>query len=124
MPAIGLATTNTTVYAPVTPIQVISNDLTSKEDIVAYIRTKNWDHAVAIAVMMAESQGNSKAYNPEWHRTCQGSYGLFQVACMHFEKGDDKLSAKTNIDTAYKVYKQSGFKPWTTFTSGAYLAFL
>ena len=79
----------------------------------------DWDVEIAYQVMMAESRGNSDAYNPEWHKGCQGSIGLMQVSCIHAENPDVLFDAETNIAYAYKVYSSkyrdgsmAGWYPW------------
>lgn len=81
-----------------------------------------WDKRVAYAVCMAESGGNPNAAN--WndnHGSCMGSFGLFQIGCIHAGASFD---GKTNVETAYRLYKSSGWSPWTTYTSGKYLKYM
>lgn len=73
--------------------------------------------------MMAESGGNPKAYNPEWHNGCQGSIGLFQLACLH-ASGRDLLDPAVNVQVAYDLYKREGWQPWSAYKNGAYLKYL
>ena len=127
MATIGLIAPHTPLEAPTQEVVaevVYVPDFTTKEGIEAYICSKDWDCKVALAIITAESRHVSWAYNPEWHRGCQGSFGLFQVACLHFKIGEDKLDIKTNIDKAYSIWEKQGFYPWTTFTSGKYKKFL
>lgn len=78
----------------------------------------------AVAVMMAESNFNPNAYNPEWHRGCQGSFGLFQIACVHINPGEDMRDVKQNIQKARQIYLREGWKPWGGYTSGGYKKYL
>lgn len=80
------------------------------------------NYKTAIAVAKAESGLNPQAYNPEWHynaqgeKICQGSYGLFQVSCIHYKEDPTKLyDIDFNIEMAIKIQKASGWKqPWYT----------
>jgi len=79
----------------------------------------------AVAIALAESSGNPKAYNPEMAAGApanQGSYGLWQIYLnAHPEfAGVDLYDPQTNANAAYQVFQQSGFAAWSTFKSGAY----
>lgn len=80
-----------------------------------------WDQRVAYAVCMGESGGNANAYNPEAHKGCNGSRGLFQIACVH---ADSTFDPTGNVNAAIRIYNASGWKPWGAFTSGKYLKYL
>jgi soluble lytic murein transglycosylase-like protein len=71
--------------------------------------------------MKAESGCNPNAYNPESHRTCAGSLGLMQIACIQKESSFDPA---TNIAGAYRIYSQQGFSPWGVYKTGAYIKYL
>ena len=64
------------------------------------------------AIMQAESSCNPNAYNPS------GCYGLFQLY------GQDITDAAANIEAAYSIYLSQGLGAWSTYTSGAYLAYM
>lgn len=76
-----------------------------------YSTKYNWHQETAYKVMMAESGGNPLAYNPEWHKGCQGSYGLFQISCLHGEK-EELLNPIKNTEIAYKLWVSEGWRPW------------
>lgn len=86
-----------------------------------------WNQNVAYAVCMGESSGNSNAYNPEAHKDrygrviCNGSRGLFQIACVHH---DSTFDPSGNISAAVRIYNDSGWSPWGAYTSGKYLRYL
>jgi hypothetical protein len=90
------------------------------------------DLNIAVAIAMAESSGNPNVYNPETGAkggtpAGQGSYGLWQIYLKeHPEFAADNLyDPQTNANDAYEIYsKAGGFSPWTTYTSGAYQAYL
>lgn len=81
----------------------------------------NWNRSVAYGVCMAESGGNANAYNPEAHNGCNGSLGLFQIACVH--GAGSSFDPYVNIEYANKLYTQQGFQPWGAYTNGSYLRF-
>lgn len=87
------------------------------------IRAYDWDDDIAIAVAKAESSLNPKAFNPEWHNGCQGSYSIFQIACIH---DDPKLlkDEDYNIKKAYEIYSKEGWRPWSAYNNGNYLKYL
>lgn len=87
------------------------------------------DLVTAVAIALAESGGNSAAYNPETAAGTppgQGSYGLWQIyRKAHPEFSDwDLTDPQTNANAAFSVYSAAGssFRPWSTFKNGAYVA--
>lgn len=71
------------------------------------------------------------AYNPEWHydrlgnKICQGSFGLMQIACVHYQEDPKKLfDVEFNLAMAKKIYQTSGWKPWGAYTDGGYKKYL
>lgn len=87
----------------------------------------------AVAIALAESGGNPNAHNDKGK---DDSYGLWQINMLG-SLGPDrrkryKIAANTdlfkpeeNARVAYAIYKDNGgFKPWTTFTSGRFQAFM
>jgi len=70
--------------------------------------------AVAVAIALAESGGDSQAMN-----AASGATGLWQI----HPGGDQYLNAQTNAETAFAKYRGAGdrFTPWTTFTTKTYL---
>lgn len=89
------------------------------------------DLVTAVAVALAESGGDSKAYNPEVAAGApigKGSYGLWQIYLhAHPEfANDDLYDPQVNADDAYEIYAKAGnsFQPWSTFKNGAYQAHL
>lgn len=89
------------------------------------------DLSIAVAIALAESGGDSNAYNPETAAGTpegMGSYGLWQIYLNdHPEFRDVNLyDPQTNADAAFSVYQKAGnsFKPWSTFKSGKYQDYL
>lgn len=82
----------------------------------------NWDVNVAKAVCLAESGGNTNAVNlNDWHGTCRGSYGLFQLGCFWISNPTDPVA---NVAKANAIYVSSGWQPWGAYTSGAFRNYL
>jgi hypothetical protein len=70
-------------------------------------------------ISKAESGLNPKNYNPEWHynskgeKICQGSFGLFQIACIHHQQNPTALyDPKLNTQIAIRLYNEEGTRPW------------
>lgn len=93
-----------------------------------------WDTNIAYAVCMGESGGNARAANMgDRHGSCNGSFGLMQVACIHYRNagvyGEDNLfDPKINMDLAYKVYSESRhgnpWMEWGAYSDQRYLKYL
>ena len=82
---------------------------------------------IALAVQRAE---NPRGACEIYHYNSDGTldWGYFQINTVHLKRPGlnlrDLLDCKTNIDFAYQLYRERGFEPWTTFTSGAYRQYL
>lgn len=90
------------------------------------------DLPVAVAVALAESRGNPRAYNPVTALdsgtptntpTGQGATGLWQIYIkVHPEfKGQNLYDPQTNANAAFSIYTAAGssFHPWSTYGTGA-----
>ena len=82
---------------------------------------------VALAIQAAENlKGNCEAY----HHNSDGSldWGYFQINSVHLSRRGvklrDLLDCKANIDFAYQLYSEEGFRPWSTFVGGQYRKFI
>lgn len=86
--------------------------------------TSTSEIAIAVAVALAESGGRPEAT----HVNSNGStdYGLWQVNSIHGFDPNRLLTPTGNGSAAHQVYSEAGNKwtPWSTYKSGAYLAFL
>lgn len=100
-------------------LEVEEEKILSVEEV---IESYDWDSEVAKAVMMAESHGNPEAYNPESHGECSGSIGLFQIACLHDDK-EKLFNEAYNIQRAYELYQEYGWRIWGAYTNKSYLTF-
>jgi hypothetical protein len=79
------------------------------------------DLPTAVAIALAESSGDPAAYNPE------GSVGLWQIYLPDHPEyaGANLTDPQVNANAAFGIYsKARGFRPWTTFGSGAYQKYL
>lgn len=112
----------TTVIATTTPI------IEEQRPFENLIAQYDWDRRIAYQVMLNEGGTNPEIVNPEWHRNyntgekiCQGSYGLFQMACIHAKDPLNPIElkdAKTNIKMAYELYLKEGWWPWSVCKNG------
>lgn len=86
----------------------------------------------AAAIALAESQGNPTAINHT--DPAGGSFGLWQINGVHAPGGSATSASSrpwvasmfdplTNAQEAVALYESQGFKPWSTYTSGAYRAY-
>lgn len=76
----------------------------------------------AVAVALAESGGET---NAQGHNT-DGSTdrGLWQLNTVHKDITDScAYSPSCNATEAYKLFKAQGWRPWSAYNNGAYLAF-
>lgn len=83
------------------------------------------DPNTAVAVAMAESELNPYALNAQdSHKGCKGSYGIFQVGCLHESDPSLLYDVEHNIRRAREIYDERGWKPWGAYTDGRYLAYV
>jgi hypothetical protein len=86
------------------------------------------DIPIAAAVALAESGGNPKSHNST---PPDDSYGLWQINMLGamgparrkqfgITSNEQLFDPSTNAKAAHTVWKGSGWKAWTTYTSGKY----
>lgn len=76
----------------------------------------DWDVSTMMRIMRAESGCNPTNHNyADNHRSCLGSYGLFQIGCVHGLSVAYLSEPANNIASAYKIYKSQGYTAWTTY---------
>lgn len=76
----------------------------------------DWDVNTMMRIMQAESGCNPTNHN--WgdnHRTCKGSFGLFQIGCVHGQSVASLENPATNVAVAYNIFKSQGYRAWTTY---------
>jgi hypothetical protein len=88
---------------------------------------------VVVAIALAESSGNPSAYNG---RPPDASYGLWQINMygnlgparreqFNLSSNEDLFNPSINAAAAYAISNGgSNFRPWATYTSGAYQRYL
>ncbi len=75
-----------------------------------------WPQQTAMTICEMESGGVATASNwKDSHEGCNGSFGLFQIGCLHGVDREDLYDPATNIKVAYQLWKENGFKPWSTY---------
>lgn len=82
--------------------------------------------------MMAIARAENRNCDPlnhnlsatENHRVCIGSYGVLQVACVHFRPDEDRNDTATVVKVAYRVWQNGGYSPWSMYRNGRYKEFL
>jgi hypothetical protein len=91
------------------------------------------DLTVAVAVAMAESGGDTRAHNPV---PPDDSYGLWQINMIgslgparrdefDLDSNRELFDPEENAKAAWEISGHGdSFRPWTTYTSGAYKQFL
>lgn len=96
-------------------------------DIEKYICDK-WgiaDCKMALAIAKAESGIRCDAIGINKNGTAD--IGVFQLNTVHMNKGGDWTLANMadcykNVDLAYELYEQQGYKPWVVYNNGWVLA--
>jgi len=82
---------------------------------------------VALAIQRAE---NPRGACEIYHYNSDGTldWGYFQINTVHLLRVGlnlrDLLDCRANIYFAYQLYRERGFKPWSTYNNGAYRKFL
>lgn len=90
----------------------------SLDDCASRVSKYDWNSHIAYKVCIAESGASTTVINwKDHHETCDGSVGLFQIACLHAPIENLK-NADFNVDMAYKLYKKEGWKPWGVCSDG------
>jgi Lysozyme like domain len=90
------------------------------------------DLGIAVAVAQAESHGNPTAHNS---KPPDDSYGLWQINMLGalgperrkqfgITSNVQLYDPTTNAKAAYMIWKGSGWKAWTTYTSDEYKKYL
>lgn len=84
---------------------------------------------IAVAIALAESGGNTRAHNTRgpddsyglWQINMKGSLGPARRSQFGLNSDADLFNPATNARAAFAISSSgTNFKPWTTYTSGAY----
>lgn len=72
------------------------------------------DPVTAVAIAEAESSLNTEAENlNDSHNGCIGSFGLMQIACIHYDgDSEDLKDIDLNLKIARQIYDQHGWSKW------------
>lgn len=111
-------------------IKIVYSTLEQKEARIREVFTDTPNTAVAVAKAESGEYINEKAYNPEWHydekgnAICQGSYGAFQIACVHEPDVEKLYDFEYNLQKAKEIKEKSNWFPWGGYTSGGWKKFL
>ena len=100
----------------------------------ALLNKYEWDSSVMYGIMRAENRScdtnrdNNSAgethYDMNGNVVCVGSYGLFQMGCLHFSGNQNPNDPLTNIEVAYQIWKKQGYTAWTMYRNGTYAQFV
>lgn len=110
--------------------KAVASELTAywrdQDRIKQLIREVFWEDPVtAVAVAMAESELKPYALNTaDSHNGCNGSYGIFQIGCLHETDPSTLYDVEYNIRRAKEIYNERGWQPWGAFTDKRYTAYL
>ena len=120
-----LSTTKTSQTATIQPPQQPAVHLSSScEKYRSLVAQYNWDINTAMRIMNSESGCSPTGHNwTDTHRNwqtgqiiCYGSWGLFNIGCVHGYSRVYLENPASNVAVAYKLYTNSkGFYPWTTY---------
>lgn len=70
----------------------------------------------AMQICRLESNGVANADNwKDSHVGCNGSFGLFQIGCLHGVTRDQLHIPELNIKVAYNLWSTQGWYPWSTY---------
>lgn len=86
----------------------------------------------AVAIALAESGGDYLAHNTRapddsyglWQINMRGSLGPARRALFGIKKNSALFDPHINAVAAGQIYRMSGFRAWSTYTSGAYLRYM
>jgi hypothetical protein len=91
------------------------------------------DRVTAVAVALAESQGDATVRGDTTLQTGKWgpSVGLWQIRSLNAQKGTGgqrdelaNLNPATNAQHAHEIWAAQGWGPWSTYTTGRYLLYL
>lgn len=104
-----------------TPKEKVATPVARNEIERLIIETFPEDPQTALAIARAESGLNPRAINAgDNHGVCKGSYGVFQVGCVHGIPPETLYDPVFNIKKARKLYDERGWEPWGAYTNGSF----
>lgn len=117
---LGGKTSQPVIFPEVPIVRPIAGDC---ESFAPLLSKYDWDIKVALEIAKKESGCDPSNDNlKDSHRAkngsiiCYGSFGFFNVGCLHYEPGEDKADLELNIKKSYDLYIKKGrhFYDWTT----------
>lgn len=113
-------------------VQAAETDQVTDQEIIEYIRSKDWDDDIAVALAKSENFWNlTKSFNCSrtggLNKNGTRDHGLWQINDIHINSGAISLENANNCfkatDFAYGLYKGRGnnFSAWSAFNNGSYL---
>lgn len=117
--------TPATVSPPVIPSpQAIVSALPSEiippagcEQYVGLLSKYSWNLNTALQVINAESGCDANQdTTDDYHPTCMGSRGLFQIGCDSTDDYTSMFDPAANIAQAWALYQERGWEPWSATT--------
>jgi len=95
---------------------------TGCESYASEVSKYDWNASLMLKIMKAESGCNPVNHNyADKHKTCLGSFGLFQIGCVHGYTVSELENPSVNIKTAYHIWLGQGYSAWGAYTNGSYL---
>jgi len=89
--------------------QVVASKPQGCEQYRAEVSKYDWNVNAALAIMCQESGGDPTNHNwSDRHRTCTGSFGLFNIGCGHGYSVSYLENPQNNIKVAYDIYLGQG----------------
>jgi hypothetical protein len=97
----------------------------SDAEIAAVAKSVGWtgtNLVTAVAVALAESGGNSDRVNDKLNANGSVDYGLFQINSVHADllRKYDWRSPQQNATMAMQVWKQQGWRGWSSYKNKSY----
>lgn len=80
------------------------------------------DLAVAVAVALAESRGDTRAHHVTGREDSRGAWQINIKAWPEFATAN-LYDLDTNAKAAFSIWQRKGWGPWSTHNSGAWLLF-
>ncbi len=83
-----------------------------------------WNSRIMLAIMRAESGCNPNSDNTGLNRDGSNDKGLFQINSIHGFSDAERLDPIRNIEIAFKIWQNQGYRVWSAYSNGAYLKFM
>lgn len=99
-----------------------SPKLTGNQIVDLIYQTFPEDPHTALAIAMAESGLDPKAFNGS-NSDGSNDKGVFQINSCH-GYGEELYDIETNLKVARKIYDKSGWLPWSSYKLGRHLTYL